>query len=294
MNLRKTYKLSAIFALSLFIVAGCSNSEPDPYSGKSDLVLRVFPGSLSGSGTQGQLFFAKGTQQGKYTEIWKATFDKNGETHMDEPHYYPDDNSRLYLRGFAPQGKAFANDTVHFTIDGKTDLIASNELSGCLTDMFWQQQKEFRFSHLLSQLRFKVGCDKEAQEKGWKLVDLYVVRTQCEAALSLADKKLVFSGDIKDIEVPVEPTSLGETWTDLPGQVLVQPDARIYLTAIVVDSDGRQTRLEYLPVTIHGGGSTSVGGTSYFISVMLRAKGTSQVSAGIADWEQGGSGSVVV
>ena len=294
MNLKQTYNYLAALAFLLCTVAGCSNGEPSPYGGKAELVVRVFPGSLSGSGTQGSIFFAKGTQPRKYTEIWKASYDTNGDTRMNEPHYYPDDNSRIYLRGFAPEGKSFARDTVRFTIDGKTDLIASNELSGCLTDMFWQDQKEFRFSHLLSQLRFKVSCDQEAIEKGWKLVDLYVERMQSEVALSLADKKLVFSGEKGNIEVPVEPTLLGETWTDLPGRVLIQPGVRVYLTAVVADSGGRKTKLEYLPVTIHGGGSTPVGGTSYLISLMLRAEGTSLVSAGIADWIQGGNGSGVI
>ena len=296
MALKTLYKQSAALALflcTLCSVAGCSDGSPSGYTEKGDLEFHITPGSLSGTGTRGQLFFAKGTASGKYTEKWKSTVDQDGRVLLDEPKYYPEDNSRVYLRGFFPEGKSFDKGKVHYQIDGTQDLIASGEQSGCLTDVFLQKHKEFRFTHLLSQLRFKVSCDKDAIEKGWKLVNLYVERTQSEVALSLADKELIFSGEKGTMEVPVEPTPLAETWTDLSGRVLVQPGVRIFLTAVIADSGGRKTRLEYLPVTFEGG-NTPVGGTSYLISLMLGAKGTSILTGGIAEWVQGGNGSTVL
>ena len=294
MNLKTTYKPVAALALLLCTAVGCSDPSSSDDTGKGDLELHIAPGSLSGTGTRGQLFFAKGTASGKYTEKWKSTVDQNGNVLLDEPKYYPEDNSRVYLRGFFPEGKSFDKGKVHYLIDGTQDLIASGEQSGCLTDVFLQKQKEFRFTHLLSQLRFKVSGDKDAIEKGWKLVNLYVERTQSEVTLSLADRGLIFSGEKGTMEVPVEPTLLAEIWTDLPGRVLVQPGVRIFLTAVIADSGGRKTRLEFLPVTLREGGNIPVGGTSYLISLMLRAEGISILTGGIAEWVQGSGGSTVL
>lgn len=294
MNLKTTYKLIAALALLLCTAIGCSDPSPSDYTGKGDLELYISPGSLSGTGTQGQLFFAKGTASGKYTEKWKATVDQNGNVQLDEPKYYPEDNSRVYLRGFYPEGKSFADGKVGYEIDGTQDLIASGEQSGCLTDVFLQKQKGFRFTHLLSQLRFEVSGDEEALERGWKLEGLYVMRMQRAVSLSLSDNNLSFSGEKSDFKVPVELTPLTGEWTKLPGGVLIQPGVGIYLTAVIKDGNDQSTRLEYLPVTFHEAGNAPVAGTSYLISVMLRAKGTAQLSAEIAEWVQGSSGSGVV
>lgn len=294
MNLKTTYKPVAALAFLLCTTIGCSDSSPSDYTGRGDLELHIVPGSLSGTGTQGQLFFAKGTAPGNYTEKWKATAGQSGMVLLDEPRYYPEDNSRVYLRGFSPEGKSFENGKVGYLIDGTQDLIASGEQSGCLTDMFLQKQKEFRFTHLLSQLRFEVSGDEEALERGWKLDSLYVAGLQREVSLSLSDKSLSFSGDKGDFKVPVERTPLTGGWTKLPGEVLIQPGVRIYLTAVLKDGDGRPTRQEYLPVTFREGGNTPVAGTSYLISVRIRAKGSTLLSAGIDEWIAGSSGSGVI
>lgn len=294
MNLKTTYKPVAALALLLCTAVGCSDPSPSDYTGKGDLELHIAPGSLSGTGTRGQLFFAKGTASGKYTEKWKSTVDQNGNVLLDEPKYYPEDNSRVYLRGFFPEGKSFDKGKVHYLIDGTQDLIASGEQSGCLTDVFLQKHKEFRFTHLLSQLRFKVSGDEEALERGWKLEGLYVTRMQREVSLSLADNSLSFSGEKSDFEMRVELTPLTGEWAQLPGEVLIQPGVRIYLTAVIKDGNDQSTRLENLPVNFHEGGNTPVAGTSYLISVMIRARGTTQLSADIAEWVQGSSGSGVV
>lgn len=294
MNLKTTYKLLAMLALLFCTATGCSDSSPSDYMGKGDLELHIAPGSLSGTGTRGQLFFAKGTTSGNYTEKWKATVDPNGSVLFDEPKYYPEDNSWVYLRGFAPEGKSFDNGKVGYLIDGTQDLIASGEQSGCLTDVLQQKHKEFRFTHLLSQLRFEVRGDEEALERGWKLEGLYVTRMQREVSLSLDDNSLSFSGEKGDFKVPVELTPLTGGWTKLPDAVLIQPGVDVYLTAVLKDLDGRSTRLESLPVTFHEGGNTPVAGTSYFISVMIRAGSSSQLSAGIAEWIPGSSGFGVI
>lgn len=294
MSLKTIYKLSAAFAFLLSAAAGCSDKAPSPYTGKGDLELLIVPGTFTGDGTQEPVFFARGTSSGRYTEIWKAGTGGNGMVLFAEPHFYPGDNSRVYLRGFAPEGKSFADGHILYTIDGKQDLIISDEQNGCLTDMFWQEQKTFRFAHLLSQLRFRVCGDKEALEKGWELVELYVDGLQPEVSLSLADKTLTFLGDKEKIAFPVEPAPLEEAWAALPGKVMIQPGVRIHLTAVVADSTGEQTRMEYLPVRFDAGEGVPEAGTSYLISVKLHGGATGQLSAGIAEWVPGNNGSGVI
>lgn len=283
------------------IMAACSDSDgnlTDPADRK--LKLRAFSEKLSGEVSfADSVFFAKGNESGKYTEIWKARVKADGSTSLAEPKYYPSDDSRIYLRGFAPEGQSADGDRITWTIDGRQDLLVTDEQNGSLTDMFWQEGKSFRFTHLLSQLRFQLRCDEAGKEKGWKLFGLVAEGVQCEAVLSLPDKELSFSGEqsaltVVDRMAGGECLPLDTDWVEVSEMVMIQPGVAVGLTVILEDHAGNLTRFERLPVSFHEADGYPASGTSYLLSVVLRADGACSLSAQVSEWKRGNNGTGVI
>lgn len=283
------------------VLWGCSGDEGGRLPlGEREVVLRSYSEKLSGEGgLADSVFFAKGSAPGRYTEIWKAHVAPGGGTKLAEPKYYPSDNSAVYLRGFAPEGEAAGDGRIAWSLDGEKDLLVSDEQSGRLTDMFWQEGKSFRFVHLLSQLRFQLRCDEAGLEKGWKLSGLVAEGTQCEAVLSLPDKALSFSGEPKALPVfspdsGSEPLALDTAWTAVAETVLVQPGVAVSLTVVLADRAGSLTRFEDLPVSFHETDGYPASGTSYLLSVTLLGEGTCSLSAQVAEWKRGNNGTGII
>lgn len=283
------------------IVVGCSDSDGQlPPPDGQELVLRAFSEKLSGGASFfDSVFFAKGNESGKYTDIWKARVKADGSTSLTEPKYYPSDDSRIYLRGFIPEGKHVGDGRITYSIDGRQDLLVTDEQSGSLTDMFWQEGKSFRFIHLLTQLRFQLRCDEGGKEKGWKLFGLVAEGVQCEAVLSLPDKDLTFSGEQKTLIIldrmaGGECLPLDTDWTDAEEMVMIQPGVAVGLTVVLKDRAGNLTRFERLPVSFHETDGYPVAGTSYLLSVVLRADGACSLSAQVSEWKKGNNGTGII
>ena len=294
---------SALLLLSLLIwgLPGCSDSGGQLLQpGEQKLVLRAFSEKLSGEVSfADSVFFAKGNESGKYTDIWKARVKADGSTSLVEPKYYPSDNSRIYLRGFAPEGQSVGDGRIAWTIDGRQDLLVTDEQNGSLTDMFWQEGKSFRFTHLLSQLRFQFRCDEAGKEKGWKLFGLVAEGGQCDAVLSLPDKGLTFSGEQKALIVldrmaGGECLPLDTDWVDVSEMVMIQPGVAVSLTVILEDRAGNLTRFERLPVSFHETDGFPLSGTSYLLSVVLRADGACSLAAQVSEWKRGNNGTGII
>ena len=261
-----------------------------------ELVLYAFLKELSGEASfSNPVFFAKGNESRKYTEIWKASVKPDGSTDMAGPKYYPSDDSRIYLCGFAPEGKQDSAGKRKYSVDGQQDILVSNEQSGSLTDMFWREEKSFEFLHLLTQLRFRLCCDAVGEAQGWKLRSLVAEGMQQEAVLSLVDKRLLFSGErgmvvVVDRMKEEERLSLTTTWTDIGKVTMIQSGIAVNLTITIEDKDGNLECFEHLPVTFHEDDKLSVAGTSYLLSVRLRVKDEASLSVAIAPWKTGDSG----
>lgn len=283
------------------MMAGCSDGDGRfPAEDGQKLMLRAsseqLAGELSFSDT---VFFAKGNESGKYTEIWKAYVKADGSTDLAEPKYYPSDDSRVYLRGFAPGGRPSDDGQIVWSIDGKQDILVTGEQNGCLTDMFWQEGKAFVFIHLLTQLRFRFQCDTAGKEKGWKLFGLSVEGVQSEAVLSPANKGLSFSGEKGAVTV-LDRTDGGERlpldsdWLDVPEMVMIQSGVTVGLTVVLEDRRGNLTRFENLPVSFHESDGYTVPGTSYLLSVILRAGGSYSLAAQVSEWKRGNNGTGII
>lgn len=297
-----TYQLRRLFALLAFggyLLAGCTASDaPSPFQADKEVQLRAFSEKLWGeSAFPYVVFFAKGSEPGKYTELWKASVTPSGRTSLSETKYYPTDDSPLYLVGFAPEGRPVGEGEIAYLTDnGQQDILISGEQSGSLTDMFWQEKKSFVFTHLLCQLRFRLRCDASGKEQGWKLRSLAAEGMQGEAVLSLNSGTLSFAGEKMDVTV-CGPTyeddlvALDTDWIELPEVIMIQPGVPVTLTAVVEDQHGNHKRFDHLPVTFREAGGTTTAGTSYLLSVVLRAGDACTLSAQVAAWKKGNAGS---
>lgn len=304
MNIKNKYRgwwYLPVFVLLGEILAGCSDSGGQyPSHEGQELKLLAFSEKLSSEVSfSDSVYFAKGDESGKYTDIWKAWVKADGGTTLTEPKYYPSDNSRIYLCGFAPEGKHVGDGRITYSIDGRQDLLVTDEQSGSLTDMFWQEGKSFRFIHLLTQLRFQLRCDEGGKEKGWKLFGLVAEGVQCEAVLSLPDKDLTFSGEQKTLIIldrmaGGECLPLDTDWTDAEEMVMIQPGVAVGLTVVLKDRAGNLTRFERLPVSFHETDGYPVAGTSYLLSVVLRADGACSLSAQVSEWKRGNNGTGII
>ena len=82
---------------------------------------------------------------------------------FDELQQYPPDGSRIRLHGYYPAGDGTATDPqtgrVTFTIDGKTDIMAT----GCLTATLYVPASTCTFRHLLTQIALVCYSDRTAE-----------------------------------------------------------------------------------------------------------------------------------
>lgn len=288
-----------MFVLFTGILSGCSDDNGQvPYPDRKELELHAFSEkAASGMSFSDTVFFAKGIASGRYTEIWKAGVKADGRTSLMQPKYYPSDGSRIYLRGFAPEGKLTDDGRIAWSVDGSRDLLASGEQNGCLTDLFWQEKKSFGFIHLLTQLRFRLRLGNRAapvSPDGYKLRLLAVDSLQREAVLSLTDRTLSFRGDkgrLIACDRPADaPLPLDTAWTELPGVMMIQPSVPVFLAVAVEDDRGRLVHYEQLPVMFHETDNRSVPGVSYLLSVTLHMQGTAVLSASVVEWQKGSNG----
>lgn len=290
----------SMLTLLLLGMTGCSGEGQLPERNDQILQLYAFSEKLSGKDSfADSVFFVKGLIPAEYTEIWKAYVKADGKATLTEPRYYPSDDSRIYLRGFAPEGRLGGDGQITWSIDGKQDILVTDEQNGCLTDMFWQEKKAFVFTHLLTQLRFRFQCDTGGKEKGWKLFGLSVEGVQSEAMLSAVNKELSFSGEKGAVTV-LDRTDGGERlpldtdWVDVPEMVMIQPGVTVGLTVVLEDRRGNLTRFENLPVSFHEADGYPVAGTSYLLSVMLHGDGACSLSAQVSEWKRGNNGMGII
>ena len=295
-------RLLPLIILCVCMGTGCSAEKEDsPFSIHKEIVLQsLMNNSLEedAGSTKDSVFFAKGDKSKEYTDVWKATVKSAGRTSFAEPQYYPNDDSKVYLCGYAPEAELTDNNRVAYVLDGLKDVMVTDEKDGSLTDMFWQEEKCFEFSHLLSQLRFQVCCDAEGLLKGVCLQSIIIEGTQTEATLSLTNKSLQFKGARNSI-VGYEYSGgdrfgLDTDYVPVPNAIMIQPGVPVYLTITLQAASGGETRFEHLPVVFHEDDGLPLAGTSYLLSVKINTKGTVELSSVVTEWKKGDNGFGVI
>lgn len=286
----------------LWLFIGCSGQEPSLPEEGPDMEIRLVTDlthstrSAIGQFKGDTIAFARGTSSGAYSEVWKAKA-AGGEARLLKPQYYPADNSPVYLCGYypavVPDGRG-----VPFRLTGREDVLVSNEQSGCLTDMFWQDNKRFTFRHLLAQsnVRLKVA---DGYPAGACLKRLCIHGSHPAALLDLYKGQLSFYGDAVPLSV-YEADEAGLLLTTvypdtLIGPVMVEPGVSLALEVTVGLPDGTSLFYSALPIRFGEANGWSVAGTSYTLSVLLNQK-TSEISLTVfvADWKEENGGNIIL
>lgn len=304
-------KYIGLFILIGGVWCGCSGDRDEYDPGGSDgRVIRLHTGitphsRAAVSGFNGQtVAFAKADASNAYTEVWDAVA-RQGEAQLTGEHLYPEDRSYIYLRGFYPPA-TLAKGTVAYDLDGQTDIMATTERRGSMTDNFSLEDKTFYFTHLLTQVRFAIRLS-EASALPVKLSRLTLAGSRRQVSLNLTASPadtlpaLSFSGPASPLSVYVEPHRgeglvLTEEEQSLPQQLLVEPAAPLLLD-IEVGYSGTETKIYTgLPIRFDEQDGASVPGTAYRILITLNPPGSQsdpgiQLSSSVQPWEDGGTGS---
>lgn len=300
MNTRKRYTQNAFLLLLGVALSSCSDQPAGEPSGNAEIRLFTEVSTPTRSGIDGfageTVAFASGSASGAYGEVWEAAVHGN-EASFVRPRYYPDNNSRVYLRGYYPAVPLSATG-VAFLINGQQDVLLSDEQNGCLTDMFWQETKRFTFSHLLTQLNIRLRVT-ESYPQGATLKRLRLSGSRTKALLNLDKGSLAFSGDAALLPVWSAPAGagapLGTLYPDtLIGPVMAEPGVALTLE-VTIGIPGEADRL-YPALAIRFGEADGLPlpGTAYTVSVTLGSAGSPPegvtLSATVANWLKGNEG----
>ncbi|MDH6358338.1 fimbrillin family protein [Parabacteroides sp. PF5-9] len=243
------------------------------------------------------VYFAKGTESGWYDDRWSANVQPGGLAVFSERHYYPEDNSAVYLRGYSPKA-AINENKISYQLDGSQDIILTAEREGSLDDTFESKDKIFVFNHLLCQLRFRILSDPTFPQQV-KLKSLMVNGSRTAAQMNLADGLLQFNGQpstvkvYKDenskeiINITSEPVTLNEF-------VMVEPESPLSLQLVVESPEGEEILYQDLPVLFHEENGHSNAGTSYLITVILSLRDKLTLQTSVSAWIDGLEGVGIV
>lgn len=266
-------------------------------------VTRASLNSFSGE----TVAFAQAEVSGSYQATWPAVAEKT-DTQLKDEHIYPANGSYLYLRGYYPFNQLVDGQSTYL-LDGQTDLMATAEKAGNLTDNFSLESKTFIFYHLLTQVNIAVRLTN-GERTGVRLGAIGLNGSRREAILELSAASLdqipgvSFSGQPEPHTVYIEPSRYGgllltpEAAT-LPLAFLVEPAAALTLDVRLCLSPTETKVYNNLPVRFDEPEGISQAGTAYLITISLNvpevpgADGTVSITADVTPWVEGkGSGIV--
>lgn len=238
--------------------------------------------------------FAAGSSPGTYNEIWESRV--SGEEAMPfQSRYYPEDGSRLYLRGYYPVSELGSNGVV-YRLDGSQDLLVSNEQSGCLTDMFWQESKKFTFKHLLTQLNIRIRVEDDYPADA-RLIRIQIGGCHPDVLLDLNKGTLLAIGEPAILTVWKSTGTdvlLSGSFPDTPtAMVLLEAGVPLTFFATVSLSDGTNLDYEALSIRFAETDGLPRAGVSYTLSVTLDIeKEKLTFSTTVVDWTEKEGGEV--
>lgn len=259
--------------------------------------------------------FIKGTYNSEgstysFSELWnaqiasdnKVTF-KNTDFTQDEPKYYPEDGTDIYLVGVcpAPTSVPTGNKVTFDLSTGDQDVVATVRLEGNKGKD--KHITSCTFNHLLTKLNFK-GIADETYPNNKKLTKLTIKGCKISAELDLTKASdswaLDFTGNATNITafdkttdttngvtIPEKNTAAAEITT-----VFVQPNA----TNITLDIIAGDTEYQNIPITIKGTdgqAGTAEEGKQYDITLTF-SKESVTTTAELTKWGTAGEGSGTV
>lgn len=294
--------------LSLALLASCTERSlelrPEPEPGPEPVAVRLYTGIRTRAAVDAfdgtPLCVACGTATGSYAECWDGVATGN-EIVLTPVRYYPLDGSPLYLRSFYPPAPLGADGTLVYTLTGEEDLLMSSELVGSQDNPFTvEEERRLTHRHLLTKLSFHLKLDAADTGK-YSIRALHLNGLTCQVTLSLLTEEL--SSDAATLSVTVYDAAGGVSGfpfedgaADLPGYVLVQPEAEFTIDLHLAVDDNPAHDLVYTELPVRFEDGSGEGGVAYTVKVDIpdpvspEPVGVS-VTATVTSWTDGNGGS---
>ncbi|MBO5455479.1 MAG: fimbrillin family protein [Muribaculaceae bacterium] len=219
------------------------------------------------------------------------------------PKYYPPSSSptpKLWFYAYAPSANATYNKgvgsvspTVNYVLTGTQDIMIGRVTNGNGIGISNEQkQPEFKFSHLLKKLRFKL-VQGEGFASNIDVTSIRIIKCHTQAALSLTSGALEFSGE------PTGSLEITGTFAVMPEQdaaelpnrsLLCEPGENVELEVVAAGVSYKATvNLQSSDPNVTAGGA----GVSHLVTLIF--KGTLiESSSSITPWEDVGEASGII
>lgn len=227
--------------------------------------------------------------------------------------YYDKEGKNTYFAGFYPNATTLpdpATNEIQFTIDGKTDILATN-LIDAGTKGAPATTQELQFAHMLSQLVFEIKAATAADVDYFGTVTSITIKEQAKSGtLKLGDNSAFTAdesskGDIpvykKDANTGADTDDTALTWaipTDAAqacGYAIVAPQTAAsvdYILEVVTSKIPSQTIKVTVNKNASGGEGAAPAGKKTTITLTFSQRLIEGTSGAISEWgSDGGSGS---
>lgn len=294
--------------LSLALLASCTERSlelrPEPEPKPEPVAIHLYTGIQTRAAVDvfdgTPLCVACGTATGNYVECWDGVATDN-EIVLTPVRYYPLDGSPLYLRSFYPPAPLSADGMLVYTLTGEEDLLMSSELIGSQDNPFTvDEERRLTHRHLLTKLSFHLKLDAADTNK-YNIRALHLNGLTRQVTLSLLTEEL--SSDATTLSVTVYDATEGGSGfpfedgaADLPGYVLVQPEAEFTIDLHLAVDDNPAHDLVYKELPVHFEGGSGEGGVAYTVKVDIPDPVSPKpvevsVTATVTSWRDGNGGS---
>lgn len=299
-------KMRYIYNAGLLLLLLCSSCTERTLETRPDPVpIRLYTGIRTRAAVDAfdatPVCIACGSSSGVYEQVWDGVATA-GEIVLTPVHYYPEDGSSLYLRGYYPPVPLAADGTLAYTLTGSEDLLLSDEQNGSLSSPFTSGGgKTLMYNHLLVKLDFSIHLEGDVTISSLRMRSLQLKGLVSRVTLALNSGKLSYGAETVPVTIYSTPEdSEGIPFVNatlqLPGYVLVQPKSEFLLDMVLSIDDDRSHDLTYhdLAVSFEGGGSE--GGIAYTVQVTLPTPILPdpvpvKVTTTVVPWKTGSSGS---
>lgn len=291
-------KQTATFLLASFcLLAGCSRkSHHDDALTPIRLAASLQARSAIDTFENLPVALAAARQADSPGEIWAGIAD-GGRIMLTPPHYYPQDGSTLYLRGFYPPAEVEGS-CVRYALTGNEDLMFAGVLAGSLSHPFDSGDRTLVFRHLLVQLNISLNPGGNFPAE-YHLKSVCINGSSSQATLSLPEGTLSFAGQCASLFLyraanHAEGCPLVPGQSVFPGCLLVQPGAALTIDLAFSrdDTPGNDLVMNGIPVIFQGGSSET--GAAYHVEIRLPVPLC--LDAVLSEWTDGsnGTGNVTV
>ena len=306
--MNKLIQIASVFLLPA--LAACSDGnpvqlpEPEP-AVRLEGMIGLSTRGVIGSGYEGELEvgFARQDETAASADsygawsVCKAVREGGAGSRLivfDEPQWYPPDGRMIHLHGYYPLGDGMLDlqpGKATFTVDGKTDIMAT----GCLSGSIYEPVHTCTFRHLLTQVAWACYGDRAELWGAVTKMEVVGVHTRQELDCRLESPSLAdisSEGEIQDLLVQdvagltVPQVAEGEELPDPQGYILLPVSPVDDGTAehplhlqITTTKDGRGNEVETVTpvsVTVEGGFQP---GRRHVVSLFFSGNGVVRISS---------------